>query len=333
MISLSTVFTVWRIFVRYKVSPWMGWSDWLMIVGAVLCIAGMGISIACGLNGAGRLLRDPFWQPDPVEKMVFQNHLTFAAQLLNVYGMWVVKLSICAYLLALNFSRTYRWVIWGTVVFVTIFNFILPATQHFGLCRPLASRWDTRITDKQCWTQKVRIGIAYTQAISNIITDLLYATAPIVYIRSVQLNRRTQWSVRAVFLMSLLCTTISALKLWDFQRIQNLKEAYYESVTLSIWSMSEVTIGIIVANLPPLRKTFDRMFKHVLPSTGSNNVLSLNKYGGNKFESYNLPTYRSQTARHKNDNESDKAILEELEAENGQNGIMKTTKISIGSAK
>lgn len=237
------------------------------------------------------------------------------------------------------------------MVFVTIFNFILPATQHFGLCRPLASRWDTRITDKQCWTQKVRIGIAYTQAISNIITDLLYATAPIVYIRSVQLNRRTQWSVRAVFLMSLLyvefppsalectnelhhsCTTISALKLWDFQRIQNLKEAYYESVTLSIWSMSEVTIGIIVANLPPLRKTFDRIFKHVLPSTGSNNVLSLNKYGGNKFESYNLPTYRSQTARHTNDNESDKAILEELEAENGQNGIMKTTKISIGSAK
>lgn len=35
MIFLSTVFTVWRIFVRYKVSHWMGWSDWLMIVGAV----------------------------------------------------------------------------------------------------------------------------------------------------------------------------------------------------------------------------------------------------------------------------------------------------------
>jgi hypothetical protein len=72
----------------------------------------MIVTIACGMSGAGRLLRDPFWQPDAVDKMVYQNHLTFVSQLLNVYGMWIVKLSICAYLLALNFSRTYRWVIW-----------------------------------------------------------------------------------------------------------------------------------------------------------------------------------------------------------------------------
>ncbi|KAF2826691.1 hypothetical protein CC86DRAFT_291449, partial [Ophiobolus disseminans] len=187
--------------------------------------------------------------------------------LLNVYGMWIVKLSICAYLLALNFSKTYRWV--GTIVFATIFNFLLPATQHFGLCRPLASRWDTRIKDKHCWTQTVRISIAYTQAILNIVTDLVYATAPIAYLRSVQLIRQTQWSVRAVFLMSLVCTTISALKLWDFQRIQNQKEIYYEFVTLSIWSITEVAIGIVVANLPPLRKSFDGLFKlSSLPRNG-----------------------------------------------------------------
>jgi hypothetical protein len=92
----------------------------------------------------------------------------------------------------------------STIVFVTIFNFALPAIQHFGLCRPFASRWDIRITNKECWPQVVRIGIAYTQAISNIITDLVYATAPIAYIWSVRLSRRTRWSVRMVFLMSLL---------------------------------------------------------------------------------------------------------------------------------
>jgi hypothetical protein len=79
-------------------------------------VSGMAVSVACGLNGAGRLLSDPFWQPDGVHKMIYQNHLTFAAQLLNVYGMWVVKLSICAYLLALNFSKTYRWVVWVSLI-------------------------------------------------------------------------------------------------------------------------------------------------------------------------------------------------------------------------
>jgi hypothetical protein len=74
--------------------------------------AAMAVTIVSGFNGAGRLLSDPFWQPDTVEKMVYQNRLVFAAQLLNVYAMWIVKLSICTYLLALNFSRGYRWVIW-----------------------------------------------------------------------------------------------------------------------------------------------------------------------------------------------------------------------------
>jgi hypothetical protein len=129
MIFLSSLFTVWRVIVRCKVSPWMAWSDWFMIVGAVrtiersinittnirkqiVSISGMALSIACGMKGAGRLLGDPFWQPNAVDKMILQNHLTFAAQLCNIYGIFVVKLSICAYLLALNFSKTYRWVVW-----------------------------------------------------------------------------------------------------------------------------------------------------------------------------------------------------------------------------
>lgn len=89
------------------------------------------------------------------------------------------------------------------MVFVTIFNLILPAIGQFALCRPLASRWDIRIKDKECWPQLVRIGIGSAQAVSNIISDLVYATAPIVYLRSIKLSKHTQWSVRAVFLMSL----------------------------------------------------------------------------------------------------------------------------------
>jgi len=72
----------------------------------------MAVSIVSGFHGAGRLLSDPFWQPNTVEKMVYQNRLVFASQLLNIYAMWIVKLSICTYLLALNFSKGYRWVIW-----------------------------------------------------------------------------------------------------------------------------------------------------------------------------------------------------------------------------
>jgi hypothetical protein len=98
--------------------------------------------------------------------------------------------------------------------------------------------------------------------------------------------------------------------------------------------MTEVTSGIVVANLPPLRKSFDSFFKHVLPSTGSNNILSRNKSGGPNFESFNLSTYRNQTARTTGDGGSDKAILEEIEIEQKHHDskILKTTQISVGTA-
>jgi hypothetical protein len=44
--------------------------------------------------------------------MAYQNKLSFASQMLNIYGIFVVKLSICAYLLILDFSPSYKRVIW-----------------------------------------------------------------------------------------------------------------------------------------------------------------------------------------------------------------------------
>jgi hypothetical protein len=83
--------------------------------------------------------------------------------------------------------------------------------------------------------------------------------------------------------------------------------------------MAEVASGIVVANLPPLRKSFDTLFRHVLPSTASNNIR------------FSLATYTSQNARPKGDGESDKDILDEIEFEERQHdpAIIKTTHISI----
>lgn len=133
MLFLSTFFTIWRLIVRSKASFWMGPSDWLMLVGAVriqlrlgcsncidkskqmLCNVGMAITAVCSFHGAGRLLRDPFWDTDSVDKMIYQNHLAFASQSFNMYGFWVVKLSVCAYLLILGFSKAYKRVIWVSI--------------------------------------------------------------------------------------------------------------------------------------------------------------------------------------------------------------------------
>jgi hypothetical protein len=44
----------------------------------------------------------------------------------------------------------------------------------------------------------------YMGAATNIATDLIYTIAPLIYISRVQLNKRTVWGVRIVFLLGLM---------------------------------------------------------------------------------------------------------------------------------
>ena len=46
--------------------------------------------------------------------------------------------------------------------------------------------------------------LGYSGAATNILTDLIYTLAPLVYISRVQLPNRTIWGVRAVFLLGLM---------------------------------------------------------------------------------------------------------------------------------
>ncbi|KAJ8112140.1 hypothetical protein OPT61_g5426 [Boeremia exigua] len=341
---LGTVFTVWRLFVRTKASKWLGPSDWLMAFGVILNDVDCVLSVLAGFAGAGRLARDPFLTVPQRAKM---SRYLFTGQILNIYAMFLVKLSICAYLLALNFSKVYRRLSLGALVFVVIFNFIFPSASLWGLCRPLASRWDIRITDKVCWPITVRIAFGYMQSVSNIITDIFYATAPIVYLRQIQIKKRTQWGVRAVFLMAVVCTTISILKIWDQEMHKGTPEIARDVVPMTLWATAENTVGIVVANLPLLRKPFERIFRSLLQST-SNGTTNADKTREEHFSDFRMQSYRSRSARRSRvealhnrmgnmpaagDYESDKAILDDKEKEErsygSPTGIVKTTEVTV----
>jgi hypothetical protein len=45
------------------------------------------------------------------------------------------------------------------------------------------------------------LGVTYMQGVVNIITDVVYVVAPILYLRAIQLPKRTQWGLRIVFLL------------------------------------------------------------------------------------------------------------------------------------
>lgn len=120
-----------------------------------------------------------------------------------MYALFLIKLSISAYLMALYFSPSYKTVVWVTVFVICVCNFIVPAINFHGQCKPVAMRWDDRIKGR-CWPMSVRLGSAYTQAGANVFTDFVFTASPLIYLQQVKLPKRTRWGVRIVFLLCFL---------------------------------------------------------------------------------------------------------------------------------
>jgi Fungal rhodopsin domain len=129
-------------------------------------------------------------------------HIIYAEQSLNIYAMFVVKLSICAYLMPLAFKKGFKAVIWISVVVLVISNFVIPSISHFGECQPIAMNWNPNVGGK-CWPLSVRLASSYLQAAANIATDLVYAASPMAYLSEINVPRRTKLGIRIVFILAL----------------------------------------------------------------------------------------------------------------------------------
>jgi hypothetical protein len=107
--------------------------------------------------------------------------------------------------------RQYSYILWidqivnviaVAFLMVTALNFLAPVLTFLG-CIPLEKSWNFAYQGHyKCWAVG-GLKLSYTQGISNIVTDIVYMAAPLIYLSNVQLSRRTQWGIRVVFLLSI----------------------------------------------------------------------------------------------------------------------------------
>jgi hypothetical protein len=93
---------------------------------------------------------------DPALNLEKYLRYLWIGQLLNLYGMALVKLSICAYIFMLNFSKSFRVLIWVSVVVHIGLNFIFPSIILFGECTPYTKHWNVA-QPGSCWSTKPKV--------------------------------------------------------------------------------------------------------------------------------------------------------------------------------
>ncbi|EUC43564.1 hypothetical protein COCMIDRAFT_38501 [Bipolaris oryzae ATCC 44560] len=334
LIIFSSVFVAIRLGINWRNRNFFLLTDHLLWTGHVVAIAGGACCYKMAEYGGGKHVWDPFMTPPRLEKQLYY---VWLSQILNLYGMALVKLSVCAYIFMLDFSKTFRVMIWISIVVHVGVNFVFPTVILFGECTPYSKHWDVAGTKPgSCWGPEPRVISGYSGAAVNIATDLLYTMAPLVYISRIQLSKRTIWGVRAVFLCGLVTTTISALKLYEMKALANTKDPSFESVNLSIFASAEVFVGAFTASLPPLRKTFENFLRRILPasltgSSGKGSKASRQSYMLDNIEARS--TAKSWPGKQETDGDSELGILPNEEAArpttNSDQAITKTTNVTV----
>ncbi|CAE7022809.1 hypothetical protein PTTW11_03486 [Pyrenophora teres f. teres] len=258
---ISTLFFIWRVAYGIKSKRRILIYDYLLTVAAVLNIASIVVRYKTCQHGLGRHIKDPSIH-EPYDTLLYSYYL-WIGKIINMLAVAFLKYSICAYLLALRFSKVYLGVVWVSIVMVTILNLTIPMMRVF--CRtPFEANWNPKMPGRCLipWTGVPEM--PWTQGAANIITDIVYVVAPIIYLNTIQLSQRTRWGLRIVFLLGLVRPSYQ-LKTTELPALSKTHDPTWDSTRLVIWSGIELSVGILIASLPPLRKQFEALLQRNLP--------------------------------------------------------------------
>ncbi|KAF2011511.1 hypothetical protein BU24DRAFT_376734 [Aaosphaeria arxii CBS 175.79] len=319
---LATLILIWRIVYGVMKKRKLLVCDYLLIIAAIMNISTVGLRFKTTDLALGRHILDPSIEK-PKDIFAYMYYL-YCSQVVNLIAMAVLKYSICSYLLVLKFSKVYTVIVWLSILMVTVFNLLLPFFGNVS-CTPFEKNWNKALPGK-CW-YKGNQGITYMQGVSNCVTDVVYVVAPIIYLRTVQLPRRTQWGLRCVFLLGLVATACSVMKTIELSALRKTKDPTWDGVNLTIWSATELSVGILISSLPPLRAQFDRLFRRILPST----IMSKSKTpGGGSIPLYNLSKHQYSKPMGRSEDQDDGSSERHILPENHTEGvIMKTVEHEV----
>lgn len=114
------------------------------------------------------------------------------------------------------------------------------------------------------------------------------------------------------------------MKTTEFSALKKTRDPTWDGVNLSIWSATELSVGILIAALPPLRKQFDKFFRSILPNTLGGTRSKSKQTSG--IQMYNVSKHASMKPTMKSrvrdaDDDSERGILPDVD---GRDGITKT---------
>ncbi|KAK6335741.1 hypothetical protein TWF730_003119 [Orbilia blumenaviensis] len=262
LLSITTVFTTLalitvtlRIYTRARITRYMGWDDWFIMLAMAASFGLYGLQIAAMNAGWYHHIWDV-----PYEKFV----ITKKARCLTGIGLsiqslypWIlgfVKISILLFYLRLSVSPPFRLVVYITLGFMTVYTVASSLAILF-----------------QCWPFNTRLGdptgscvnfiaLNYTIASLNITTDVFVYLLSWVMVRHLKVSTGQKIVVLIIFSVGALVCIFSGLRFYYLRDYWNSSDPTWVAFNVSVMSSLEANVAIITSSAPAVKPLIIRLF-------------------------------------------------------------------------
>ena len=167
-----------------------------------------------------------------------------------IANMMFVKLSIGIFLLRIAMQKRYKYIIWASLVVITLWSLALFFWDVFQ-CNPVEKQWDYTIATGHCVSVSEVVTAAYALSVMTIITDWLFALLPIPMVWNVKMTKQAKATVIAILGLGIFASVATLIRLKFLADLADTEDILCKCATA--WSFLDGTVTDIMESLAQIR--------------------------------------------------------------------------------
>ncbi|ATY58899.1 Extracellular membrane CFEM domain [Cordyceps militaris] len=245
----------------YSYARRLGLDDWFII-------ASVAVGLPCTIINTVGLTRHGLgkdvWTLPPATMETFGRYF-YAQQILYLFLVTSIKMSLLFFYLSIFPGRGVRAVLWLTMAVTAVFGLTFMLLSVFQ-CTPVRFYWLRYVQPLDGHCTRINL-LGWIHGGVSVAIDVWMIGIPLFQIRKLELHWKKKVGAAIMFLTGTFVTIVSALRLRSLIYFANSINPTWDEVPVALWATIEINVGLMCACLPTLRLILVRMWPRVFGST------------------------------------------------------------------
>ncbi|EPS42963.1 hypothetical protein H072_3083 [Dactylellina haptotyla CBS 200.50] len=273
-----------RFFTRLHLIQNFRVDDYLLLFTIISALVFQACNLYSVSLGLGKQMWDVPWSlMSPVLKWFLATELTYFVAICGC------KLTILAFYLRFIMNKTQKYIIWGFLTAIVIYNLLSICILVFS-CKPIQALWDWNYDQNKCLYVDP---VYFINAALNTITDIAILILPMRTLWKLKMPISQKVGLIAVFTTGGFIIIITIIRMVQLTSIPNGGDNITRGfVGPSLWSAVEVNLSMVCASIPALKPFIVRYLGRYFSKWASGHGYFKNTNGQNDSAAIQLSNAR-----------------------------------------